>query len=264
MTRPNVITNVRETTSLLHEPNLYEFSINLLAWDNADEIERAVQSVVANRGERSIEIVLIDNGSSDGTAEVVDRLAGEHPEVHPLWIDHWVGEGAGRNAGLLRSQGRIVVVLGNHIEVTGDIFTPLEQALRDPEVGLVGGWGVRSGDLRDFEASSGPEVDAVEAYLLAFRRSEIDRVGLFDEKFRFYRHIDLEYSLRFSDRGMKNIVVPEIKARTREHEHRLWYHTPPDERERKSKRNFYRFLHRWGDRRDLLLQPALAHYHGDE
>ncbi len=264
MTRPNVITHVREIKSLLHEPNLYEFSINLLAWDNADEIERAVQSVVTHRGECSIEIVLIDNGSSDGTAEVVERLAREHSEVHPLWIDHWVGEGAGRNAGLLRSQGRIVVVLGNHIEVTGDIFTPIVQALRDPEVGLVGGWGVRSGDLRDFESSAGPEVDAVEAYLLAFRRSEIGRVGLFDEKFRFYRHIDLEYSLRFSDRGMKNIVVPEIKARTREHEHRLWYHTPPDERERKSKRNFYRFLHRWGDRRDLLLQPALAHYHGAE
>jgi cysteinyl-tRNA synthetase len=261
--RPNVITNVREVPSALHEPDTCEFSINLLAWDNADEIERAVKSIVAYQGDRAIEIVLIDNGSSDGTAEVVERLAREHAEVHPLWIDHWVGEGAGRNAGLLRSQGEIVVVLGNHIEVAGDIFTPIEQALSDPEVGLVGGWGVRSGDLRDFESSAGPEVDAVEAYLLAFRREELDRVGLMDEKFRFYRHIDLEYSLRFLDRGMKNIVLPEIRANTIEHEHRLWYHTPPDERERKSKRNFYRFLHRWGDRRDLLIAPATAHHHDE-
>jgi glycosyltransferase involved in cell wall biosynthesis len=261
--RPNVVTNVREVKSLLHEPDAYEFSINLLAWDNADEIERAVQSLLAHKGDRSIEVVLIDNGSSDGTAEVVERLAREHPGVHPLWFDHWVGEGAGRNVGLVHSQGKIVVVLGNHIEVTGDIFTPIAEALRDPEVGLVGGWGVRSADLRNFESSSGPEVDAVEAYLLAFRRAEIDRVGLFDEKFRFYRHIDLEFSLRFSDHGMKNIVVPEIRANTREHEHRLWHHTPPDERERKSKRNFYRFLHRWGDRRDLLLEPAVAHYHDE-
>jgi cysteinyl-tRNA synthetase len=261
ITRPNIVTNVREVKSLLHEPDVYEFSLNLLAWDNADEIDRAVKSIVAHKGEHSIEIVLIDNGSSDGTAEAVERLASEYPDVHPLWIDHWVGEGAGRNVGLLRSRGRIVVVLGNHIEVTGDIFTPIEQALSDPEVGLVGGWGVRSDDLRDFESSSGPEVDAVEAYLLALRREEIDRVGLFDEKFRFYRHIDLEFSLRFSDHGMKNIVVPEIRARTIEHEHRLWYHTPPDERERKSKHNFYRFLHRWGDRRDLLLQPTAVHYH---
>ncbi|CAG0931976.1 cysteinyl-tRNA synthetase [Thermoflexales bacterium] len=263
ITRPSVITNVREVKSLLHEPDAYEFSVNLLAWDNADEIERAVKSVVAHQGARALEIVLIDNGSSDGTAEVVERLAREYPDVHPLWIDHWVGEGAGRNAGLLRSRGRLVIILGNHIEVTGDIFTPIEQALSDPEVGLVGGWGVRSGDLRNFESSAGPEVDAVEAYLLAWRREEIDRVGWFDEKFRFYRHLDLEFSLRFSDRGMKNIVLPEIKARTLEHEHRLWYHTPPDERERKSKRNFYRFLHRWGDRRDLLLQPAAVHDHDE-
>jgi len=261
--RPNVVTNVREVKSLLHEPDAYEFSINLLSWDNADEIERAVKGIATHKGDRSLEIVLIDNGSSDGTAEAVERLAREYPEVHPLWIDHWVGEGAGRNVGLLHSQGRIIVVLGNHIEVAGDIFTPIEQALRDPEVGLVGGWGVRSGDLRDFESSAGPEVDAVEAYLLAFRRAEIERVGLFDEKFRFYRHIDLEYSLRFLDRGMKNVIVPEIKARTVEHEHRLWYHTPPDERERKSKRNFYRFLHHWGDRRDLLIAPAAVHYHDE-
>jgi GT2 family glycosyltransferase len=91
----------------------------------------------------------------------------------------------------------------------------------------------------------------------------LQRVGLFDTKFRFYRHLDLEFSLRFSDLGMKNIIVPEIRANTKQHEHRLWYNTPPDERERKSKRNFYRFLHRWGDRRDLLLNPAPVHYHDE-
>ena len=218
---------MREVPSLLHEPDAYEFSINLLAWDDADEIERAVKSIVDAQGDHSIEIVLIDNGSSDGTAEAVERLAREHPEVHPLWIDHWVGEGAGRNVGLLRSQGQIIVVLGNHIEVTGDIFTPIEQALRDPEVGLVGGWGVRSAicatsNLHRAGSGCGGSLPA------GLWRAEIDRVGVFDEKFRFYRHIDLEFSLRFLDRGMKNIVVPEIKARHYRDEHRRRYYTAPD------------------------------------
>jgi cysteinyl-tRNA synthetase len=261
--RPNFVTQLGEIQSRLDQPDRYDFSINLLAWDNADEIERAVSSVLAHHGDHAIEIVLIDNGSSDGTAEIVEQLAQVHPEIHPLWIDHWVGEGTGRNAGLLHSQGRIVIVLGNHIEVTGDIFTPIRETLQDLEVGVCGGWGVSSGDLRTFESSSGPEVDAVEAYLMAFRREELQRVGLFDTKFRFYRHLDLEFSLRFSDLGMKNIIVPEIRANTKQHEHRLWYNTPPDERERKSKRNFYRFLHRWGDRRDLLLNPAPVHYHDE-
>lgn len=263
--RPGVITSLREIESQLTQPARVEFSINLLAWDNADEIERGVAAILRHAPDRPYEIVLVDNGSSDGTAEVVRRLAGEHPEVvRPLWIDHWVGEGAGRNAGLMISTGRIVILLGNHIEVNGDIFTPLAEALNDPEVGVCGGWGITSGDLRNFEAATGPDVDVVEAYLMAFRRSDLNRVGLLDEKYRFYRHIDLDFSLRFSDRGQRLIILPEVKARAIEHEHRLWYHTPPDERERKSKRNFYRFLHRWGDRRDLLLHPAPVHYHDDE
>lgn len=263
--RPGVITSLREIESQLTQPARVEFSINLLAWDNADEIERGVAAILRHAPDRPYEIVLVDNGSSDGTAEVVRRLAGEHPEVvRPLWIDHWVGEGVGRNAGLMISTGRIVILLGNHIEVNGDIFTPLAEALNDPEVGVCGGWGITSGDLRNFEAATGPDVDVVEAYLMAFRRSDLNRVGLLDEKYRFYRHIDLDFSLRFSDRGQRLIILPEVKARAIEHEHRLWYHTPPDERERKSKRNFYRFLHRWGDRRDLLLHPAPVHYHDDE
>ena len=263
--RAGVITNLREVKSQLTEPDRVEFSINLLAWDNADEVERGVAAILRHAPHLPYEIVLVDNGSSDGTAEVVQRLANEHLDlIKPLWIDHWVGEGAGRNAGLMVSTGRIVIMLGNHIEVNGDIFTPIANALSDPEVGVCGGWGITSGDLRNFESSTGPDVDVVEAYLMAFRRSDLNRVGLLDEKYRFYRHVDLDFSLRFSDRGQRLIILPEIKARTIEHEHRLWYGTPPDERERKSKRNFYRFLHRWGDRRDLLLQPAPIHYHDDD
>ena len=40
------------------------------------------------------------------------------------------------------------------------------------------------------------------------------------------------------------------------HQHRGWPAYPEAERDRLSKRNFYRFLKHWGDRRDLLLQPA--------
>jgi len=40
------------------------------------------------------------------------------------------------------------------------------------------------------------------------------------------------------------------------HEHRGWSSMAPEERDRLSKRNFYRFLKHWGDRRDLLLHPG--------
>ncbi len=37
------------------------------------------------------------------------------------------------------------------------------------------------------------------------------------------------------------------------HEHVEWSRMPQEERDRLSKRNFYRFLHKWGERRDLLV-----------
>jgi len=37
------------------------------------------------------------------------------------------------------------------------------------------------------------------------------------------------------------------------HEHRLWEATEPQERDRLSRRNMYRFLNRWRDREDLLV-----------
>jgi hypothetical protein len=51
-------------------------------------------------------------------------------------------------------------------------------------------------------------------------------------------------------------VVPGLPIQ--KHPHRLWEATPEPERARLSKRNFYRFLDRWGDRQDLLTGPTDA------
>jgi len=44
------------------------------------------------------------------------------------------------------------------------------------------------------------------------------------------------------------VAAPAVK-----HEHRMWFETPPQERAKWSKRNFYRFLDRWRGRWDLVL-----------
>jgi GT2 family glycosyltransferase len=72
-----------------------------------------------------------------------------------------------------------------------------------------------------------------------------------DEKFRFYRHLDLDYSFAFRAKGYRNRIVPDVPVRR--HAHTDWERTPPEERDRLSKRNFYRFLHKYGHREDLLV-----------
>ena len=133
------------------------------------------------------------------------------------------------------------------------MWSPLEDAIADPGVGIAGPFGIITHDLREFEEAPGPgDCDAVAGYAMAMRRELLAEVGLFDEKFRWYRTADIEYSFRVKDAGLRTVAVPVPVIK---HEHRMWFETEPAERAKWSKRNYYRFLDRWRDRWDLVLDP---------
>ena len=70
----------------------------------------------------------------------------------------------------------MLVWLDPHVEATGDLLSPLLAALDQPGAGLAGGWGVTTTSMLEFEADDGPEVDAIEGYLLAVPRALAARV----------------------------------------------------------------------------------------
>ena len=188
--------------------------------------------------------------SSDVTGAGPDAF-GDGVEV--VALEPGTGWAAARNAGLRRTAGRLALVLDGSIEATGDAWSPLEDALADPGVGIAGPFGIVTHDLREFEEAPGPgDCDAVEGYAMAFRREVLAAVGGFDEKFRCYRTADIDYSFRVKDSGLRTIVVPVPVIK---HEHRMWFETEPAERAKWSKRNYYRFLDRWRGRWDLVLDP---------
>jgi hypothetical protein len=150
-----------------------------------------------------------------------------------------------------------VVLLDSSLEPTGDIVTPLVQALEEPSVAVAGGWGIVSDDLRSFVDAPAGDVDAVEGYCQAFRRSDAAARGPLDERFRFYRNLDIWWSLVLRDEGEG--AAPRRAVRLDglpivRHEHRGYSSLPEDERDRQSKRNFYRIIDRFGWRRDLLTR----------
>jgi glycosyltransferase involved in cell wall biosynthesis len=174
----------------------------------------------------------------------------EHAEVVRLEGDP--GFGAARNAGLLRSRGRLVAIVDGSVEATGDALAPLEEALTDPAVGVAGPHGVVTENLRSFRSHDGPEVDAIEGYLLALRRDLLDRVG-FDRGYRFYRAADIDLSFQIRALGLRAV---RVAVPIRRHPQRAWEATSPRDRERLSKRNMYRFLDRYRGRTDLLVDRA--------
>jgi GT2 family glycosyltransferase len=147
----------------------------------------------------------------------------------------------------------VILLLDTSLQPRGDLAGPIVAAFEDPSVGLAGGWGVRSRDGREFVEAPAGEVDAIEAYCLAVRREALRAVGGFDRRFRFYRNADLDFSFAVRDAGWRAIATEPLPALR--HEHRGWTSMPAEERDRLSKRNFYRFLDRWRGRSDLLLDP---------
>src|SRR2546430_1721999 len=67
---------------------------------------------------------------------------------------------------------------------------------------VTGPWGLRSGDLRHFEEAAAGDVDAIEGYVQGFRRSDYVDRGPLDEHFRFYRNLDIWWSLVLRDEGV--------------------------------------------------------------
>jgi cysteinyl-tRNA synthetase len=231
-----------------------EFSLVVVSRDDIDSLQRSVEALLQHAQDHSIELIAIDNASTDGTAEWLRELAARDARVRVVQSGHNIGTGAARNIGMRLARGRYVAILDTSIEFAGDVLAPLAAALEDDRAGIVGAFGVNTDNLRDFVDAPGPLVDAVEGYLMAFRRDRVSEVGLMDEKFRFYRHLDLDYSLAFRAAGYENRVVPALPLRR--HAHTDWDRTPPEERDRLSKRNYYRFLKKYGHREDLLLSKS--------
>ena len=258
--RHGLISSPLEVPDQRAEPDQVDVSVSIVSSGYPEDLARCIASLQKHRDGHSVEILAVDNDAPE-VGELLDALARADPSVHPFHADHQLGEGAARNITLRAARGSVVLVLDTGVEVTGDCFTPLLQVLRDPRVGAVGRWGAVSRDLREFEDTEAVEVDAIDGYCLAFARGRLQEVGLWDERFRFYRMLDFHFSMTLRSFGLSQRRLPELPVVM--HRHRGWEDTDPEERERLSRLNFRRFFERWHHRPDLLLaaDPATTSTH---
>jgi cysteinyl-tRNA synthetase len=237
--------------SMLAEPATDLATVILVATDWPADLERALDALASTSPE-GVAVVVVADGPSDDQAVALEAVAARHG-VEVVRTSERLGQGAAVNAGLRRSTGPVVVVMDTSVEPHGDVVSPLIRALDDATVAVAGGWGIVSDDLRRFNEAPAGDVTAIEGYAMAFRRSDGAKRGPLDERFRFYRNLDIWWSLVLRDEGEdaqpRRAVAVELPAER--HEHRGWSSLPEDERERLSKRNFYRIIDRFGARRDL-------------
>jgi GT2 family glycosyltransferase len=247
-----------DLASLLDAPAELRATVVVVAEDHPGDLSRLLSGLAATTPSVSWELVMVANAPSFDVAELLDPIRLEvEPTVVPT--SERLGYADAVNLGLRRSRGELSILLDSSVEPVGDLVGPLAAAFEDPSVGLAGPFGVTSDDLRQFNEAPPGEVDAVEGYCLGVRREVLRDVGLFDRHFRFYRNADLDFSFRARAAGWRAVRCEGLPLRL--HEHRGYVSLPEAERDRLSKRNFYRFLKHWGDRRDLVLHPAPRHAH---
>jgi GT2 family glycosyltransferase len=236
--------------SLLDQTATLDASLVTLVDEDPDDLARLVDGLVAHPPSPAWDLVVVANAPPEPLpGDALRDLPGSI-----LAATARLGWADAANLGLRRTRGGVLVLLDGSVEPTGEFLGPLVAAFDDPTVGVAGPWGVTSPDARRFADAVPGEVDAVLGYCLAVRREALAAVGGFDRRFRWYRNADLDLSFAIRDRGWRAVATGELPLRR--HEHRGWASLPDAERDRLSKRNFYRFLDRWGGRRDLLLRPG--------
>jgi cysteinyl-tRNA synthetase len=249
--------------SRLDEPATGVATVVAIATDWPADLDRALAGL-RRQAPTGTSVVVVANGPSPEQAAALEGADPAATEV--VWTSERLGYATAVNIGLRRTTGPIVILLDTSVEPTGDVVSPLVAALDDPTVAAAGGWGITSSDLRRFEDAPAGDVDAIEGYLLAFRRADAAERGPLDEHFRFYRNLDIWWSLVLRDEGegrppRRAVALDGLQAIR--HEHRGWTSLPDDERDRQSKRNFYRIINRFGSRRDLLVRPETVSRGGE-
>jgi cysteinyl-tRNA synthetase len=236
------VSSGKELADLRAETPTRSWSACILTREFPGDIERCVASVLRFLPKDG-EVLVLDQGSSPAVAERV-RALGSDARVRVVLADRDLGEGAGRNALLRIARGARLLQLDPSVEITGELFAALGETLDLARIGTVGPWGLRAVDhLKQFdEVTTGP-CDAIQGYCLATDREPLLAVGGFDERYRFYRNLDIALSLALRERGWSSLSAGDGLALR--HEHRAWERLPEDERQKRSRRNYDRLVRRF-------------------
>ena len=236
------ISSAKELPDRRGQPASRSWTVGIVTREYPGDFARCLAGVLASLPADG-EVFIVDSGSGDEAQHGIADIATRDARVEAYFADRDLGEGAARNALVRVARGRMVLMLDCSVEITGDLFSPLAEVLADEAVGLAGPWALRTTDLKHFDEVTSGEAEAVQGYCAAARRDVLLEVGGFDERYRFYRNLDIAISLAARERGYRVVALGADRARR--HEHRVWESLSEEERLKRSRRNFDRMYRRF-------------------
>ena len=222
-----------------------DISIIIVSWNAKRFLLECLKSIMADQTSIKYEIIVVDNGSSDGSAEEVL----EHfPEVTLIQNNFNIGFAKANNIGIRQSQGRYACLVNSDIKILEGCFDRLVEYMDlHPSAGIAGPkllWPdmTLQDSCRKFPSIwnnlcsyfwlnrvfprsklfSGEhmiysphdkicKVDYLVGAFLMVRKEAVDQVGLMDEQFFIYSE-EVDWCKRFWKAGWEIIFLPDARV----------------------------------------------------
>ncbi len=207
-------------------------SVIILNWNGRELLADCLRSVAA-QDHPDLETIVVDNGSADGSSEMVER---EFPQVDLIKSPDNLGFCRANNLAIAKASGELVALVNNDAELAPDFVSRMVAAAGlDPGFGMFAarvmmfdrrrvfdsagllvypdgicrsrGW--LEEDLGQFDQPE--EVLGPNGCAAVYRRSMLDDIGLFDERYFAYLE-DLDLCLRGQLRRWRCRYVPDAVA----------------------------------------------------
>lgn len=208
-----------------------EASVIVVNWNGRHLLEGCLASLCCQTF-RNSEVIVVDNGSDDGS---VEWLAAHYPEIRIVALNTNEGFCAGNNAGIRAARGEYIVLLNNDTEVEPAWLEELVRYIGgDPSIAacdskilyfdqrdtiwsagatytIAGSAEWRGHGRPDMEITEPTEVFTANACSAIYARRVLDEIGGLDEDF-FAGYEDVDWSFRARLRGYRVVNVPSSRV----------------------------------------------------
>jgi len=223
----------------------YDLSFIILNYRNKNLVKYCIKGIEGLSLDFKYEIIVVDNKSNDGCEEMIKK---NFLQVKFIAAKNNRGYATGNNLGIKNSQGKYIVIINPDVAVFPATIEKLFKYLEaNPEVGIVGPKLLNPDQTLQYSCGIFPdwrlpiyrrsllgktnrgkkwlkkylmiswdhneikEVDWLFGAFLFIRKSCLDKVGLFDERFFLYLE-DTDLCRRFWRNGYKVVYNPEVSV----------------------------------------------------
>ncbi|MEK7624466.1 MAG: glycosyltransferase [Patescibacteria group bacterium] len=193
-------------------------SILIISYNRKSLLQKNLEAIDKQKFEGNLEVIIVDNGSTDGTAKMLDdKITGGNKFVFKYFKMSRMGVADARNLTIAHSRGDILIFLDDDSVIQNDDYVEkIVESFKENGIGIVAGRTVDfySGVMRLIKAGDPPEIDfdnpaglkktvGVPTKNAAFLREAVHRVGGFNPLFKYACEEDVDMCIRILNFGYK-------------------------------------------------------------